>query len=109
MNTFIIFLILFFAILIFLYPIIRIVYFFTARKNVRNKILNLVILIISFIIAYFILRIKIKNIISINLGSILNARKEIALAVVAIIIGSTLETIINTFINFFINRRSRNR
>lgn len=109
MNTFLIFSILFCAILFLLYPIIRIAYFISSKKNKRNKILNLVIFIISFVTVYLIIRIKIKNIININLGTILNARKEIVFAMVVIIIGSILETIINTFINFFINRRSRNR
>lgn len=109
MGTFYIFLIIFFAILILFYPIFRIVYFFSSKKNVRNKILNLIIILIDYIIVYFVIRNNISSILNRDLGNFINYSKEIILLFATIIIGSVIETIINTIINFFIIRRMKNR
>lgn len=109
MNTIVIFFIIFFSILIVMYPIIRIVYFSTSKKNIRNKILNLVIMIISFILTYFILRSKVDFLMKMDLGKILNSKKEMILVIITLIFASILETLINTIINLLIIRRNRNR
>ena len=109
MQTFLIFLILFFIIIMVVYPLLRIIYFITSKKTVQNKVLNIIIIILSLLITYLILRNKIDFIMNLNLGQYINSKKELALIVIAIVIGNISETLINSLINFFVKRRMRTR
>lgn len=109
MQIIIIFFIIFFMILVLAYPLIRIVYFFSSKKTVQNKILNLCIMIISFIIIYFIIRGQISNLMKIDLGEYINSKKQLMLIVVTVFFGNFIETILNCIINFFIKRRMKTK
>lgn len=109
MQTVIIFLIIFFSILIFSYPIIRIIYFISNKENIRNKILNLIIIIASQLIVYFRIKNMIGSILNLDFGKYINSQKEIILIFISIFIGNIIETIINTIINYSIKKRIRNK
>lgn len=109
MQTFIIFLLIFFGILIALFPIIRIVYFLTSNKTVQNKIVNVLIMIIIYLIMYFCVKNNIDKIISSGLGQRIEIGKNIVIIALTIIFGAIIESIINTALNFFVKRRMKSR
>lgn len=109
MQTFIIFLLIFFGILIALFPIIRIIYFLTSNKTIQNKVVNVLITIIVYLIMYFVIKNNISKIISSGLGQKIEIGKNIIIIALSIIFGSIIESIINTGLNFFVKRRMKSR
>ncbi|MDR0979250.1 MAG: hypothetical protein LBL91_04925 [Lachnospiraceae bacterium] len=110
MRTLIIFSIIFFTIVLALYPIIRIIYFLTSKKTKQNKLVNILILLVINMGVLVFAKIYVNDIYK-YMSNIILVKNFLNILIIffAIIAGGIIETFFNSVLNFFVKRRNKKR